>query len=415
MPPVAQQAAAPAAGSLFFLPGYTQWTEQDDNNTGAVQVLSQANQSPAQSLVQFTQTDVVFWWEMELTITSTVTPGTSVVTTSPYFPLNFLAESRLRIQNMYDSWHPLSGIDAYIWQLIRPMRGQSDSRNNLGANPAGGPLSGGSTPGQMTTSLAQPNLDAGAGLTSASTPILMTLEIPVSCFFDLYFDLGKDGSIVAPGHRAIVSPQYMAGSARVVQPQLQYAAGSVGSLDNGPFNIGAGTGTFTGQVLHKFKKIGIYGENNPATMPPVYNWQYMREARQFSMAGRASLDLIVPTYGQILSLFVRLWDPSANTGLGAPIALSQVTKCEFRFGSGLNRFQDTPRSAQRRFLKQHGFLLPQGVIAWDLALDEYMRVTNAKALNTLTTASVLLHIEFATAQSATAYAVLGCEALTYVE
>src|SRR6184192_1590829 len=93
----------PPPGSMFGLPALTLFTEQFDNNNGAIQALSQAAQVQAISLVQFTQTDVVFWWEMELTITNTVVAGTSTVTTSPYFPFSFLGESKLRIQNMYDS------------------------------------------------------------------------------------------------------------------------------------------------------------------------------------------------------------------------------------------------------------------------------------------------------------------------
>lgn len=396
---------APPAGSMFGLPALTLYTEQFDNNNGAVQGLSQTNTVQAIQLTQFTQTDVVFWWEMELTITNTVTAGTSTVTTSPYFPFSFVGESKLRIQNMYDSWHPLDGVDGAIWQVLRPMRGQSDF-SNLGASPI---------PNWQNASLPQANLDTASAYTSASTSILYTLEIPVSLFFDVYFDLAKDGTIISPPHRAIVSPQYMAGSARIVQPQIVFNPGSAATVDNGPYNIGAGSGTFAGSTTFAFKRVGVYGNNNPATMPTVYNWQYMREARQYSLSGRAQVDILVPTYGQILSIFVRLFDPSAAGGLGAPININTITKAQVKFGSGLLRYDDTARSAQRRIMKQANILLPQGVLAWDLALDNYNRVSNAGALNTLTTASVLVHLEFTSALSATAYAVMGVEALTYVE
>ena len=395
----------PAPGSMFGLPALTLYTEQFDNNNGAVTALTQANSVNALTLGQFTQTDVVFWWELELTITNTVTPGTSTITTSQYFPFSFLGESKLRIQNMYDSWHPLDGIDAFIWQILRPMRGNTDF-SNLGASPISG---------FQNSSLPQANLDTASGYTSASTSILFTLEIPVSIYFDVYFDLAKDGTIISPPHKAIVSPQYMAGSARVVQPALVYNPGSAATLDQGPYNIGTGTGTFAGSVTHVFKRVGIYGSNNPSVMPTVYNWQYLREAKQFSLAGRTTADILVPTYGQVLLLFVRLFDPAANGGLGAPISVANVTKCQLKFGSGLLRFDDTPRSAQRRIMKQANVLLPQGVLAWDLAMDNYGRVSNAGAMNTLTTASVLVHLEFTSALSASAYAVLGVEALTYVE
>lgn len=396
---------APAPGSMYGLPGLTLYTEQADNNAGAVQALSQVNAVKAISLLPFTQTDVVFWWEMELSITNTLTPGTSTITTSPYFPFSFLSESKLRIQNMYDSWHPLNGIDAMIWQLVRPMRGTLDA-NNAGANPL---------PNFQGNAIAQANLDTSAGYTPVSPQILFTLEIPVSVHLDVYFDLAKDGTILSAPHRGIVSPQYMAGSARIVSPDIGLAAGSAPTVDQGSFNIGNGTGTFAGQAAFAFKKVGIYGSNNPPSMPTVYNWQYSREARQNSISGRTVADLIIPTYGQILSIFVRMFDPSGAAGLGAPIQLSALTKCQLKFGSGLLRFDDTPRSMQRRFMKQHNFLLPQGVLLWDLAVDNYARVTNAGALNTLTTASVLVHLEFSAPVSPTAYAVVGVESLNFVE
>lgn len=395
----------PPPGSLFGLPGATLLTEQFDSNNGAITVLTQANQVNASTLTQFTQTDVVFWWELELTITNTVTPGTSTVTTSQYFPFSFIGESKLQIQNMYASWHPLDGIDSFVWQLLRPMRGNTDF-SNLGASPI---------PNYQNSSLAQANLDTASGYTSASTSISFTLEIPVSIYFDVYFDLGKDGTIISQPHKAIVSPQYMAGSARVVQPQLVYNPGSAATLDSGPYNIGTGTGTFSGSVNQVFKKVGVYGSNAAAVMPTVYNWQYMREAKQFGAGGLTKMDILVPTYGQILLLFIRMFDPSANGGLGAPINIANLTKCQVKFGSGLLRFDDTPRSAQRRIMKQANVLLPQGVLAWDLAMDNYGRVSNAGNLNTLTTASVLVHLEWSSPLSASSYVVLGTEALTYVE
>jgi hypothetical protein len=50
-----------------------------------------------------------------------------------------------------------------------------------------------------------------------------------------------------------------------------------------------------------------------------------------------------------------------------------------------------------------------------MGLDDYGRITNANALNTLTTAGVNVHLEFGSALSATAYVVVGVEALSYVE
>jgi hypothetical protein len=58
---------------------------------------------------------------------------------------------------------------------------------------------------------------------------------------------------------------------------------------------------------------------------------------------------------------------------------------------------------------------PPGVLAWDLAIDDQGRLTNRRALNTLTTAGVNIHTEYVAALSATAYVNIGVEYLAYVE
>lgn len=407
--PAPQQ--APPPGSRYGLPGLTLYTEQTDNNNGVVVNLSQAQQQQFQGLQQFKQTDVVFFWEFEFSWTNTVTNGTSTVTTSPYFPFSIIGESNLKIQNMYSTWHPLNGIDAYIWQLIRPMRPYQDYPVMADANPANA-AAGDRLANQ--TGAVQANLNGALGITSATAAITFTLEVPASVQFDIYYDLSVDGQVLAAPHRAIVSPQYMAGSSRVILPQILVNPTSSPTIDNAPYNVGAGTGTAVGSLSLLTRRVGVYSNNDPSTLPVVYNWQYLREASVQSLAGVARKDLVVPEYGQILSLFVRLFDPAANGGLGQAVALSAVTKCQVQFGSGLLRFDDTPKSMQRRFLKQHGVLLPEGVMVWDMATDEFGRTTNAECLNTLTTAGVLVHLEFTGAQSASAYAVLGIEALTFV-
>lgn len=412
--PAQQTAAAPAPGQYFGVPGLTQWTEQTENNNGLVANLSQTAGAPVQGILPFKQVDVVFWWEMVVTWTNTVTPGTQTINTSPYFPYNVLGESRLKIQNQFDSWHIFSGIDAAIFQLIRPMRPGTDSRENLGANPAGAWSTNG---GWENANIPQANLDATPGATSSTGTINFSLEIPGSLRFDSYWDLAEDGTILSPPGPAWVSPQFMAGTARQVAPILATPAILGSSLDSSPF-VANGTNTTpataSGNLSFGFRRVGIYSSNNQAAMPVVRHWQYLRDVSNFSLSGVSRKDLIVPTVGQILALFVRLWDPAANGGLGAPININTVTKCQVQFGSGLLRFDDTPRDAQRRFVRQHGVLLPQGVLAWDLAIDELGKISNARALNTLNTAGVQVHLEFSGALSTTAYAVLGVEALTYV-
>lgn len=413
MPATAAAPAQPQAGSLYGVPGLTLLTEQPDQNDGINTVLSSSQNVNVIGLQQFNQVDIVYWWELQVSTTMAFAVGGGAATVSAYAPWNMIGESRLRIQNQYSNWHPLSGIDAMIWQLIRPMR-QTDQRNNMGYNAAGQWDTTTANSGTALPAGAATALDVGPRFTTASTSVIFTLEVPASLHMDMYFDLAADGTVMAPPHRAIVSPQYMAGAARSIMPSISLNAGIGSGLDTAPIQVTGGAPTFTGNTTLGVRRVGCYSSNNVAALPVVYNWQYGRDATQFTLAGRQQTDIQIPTYGQIMSLFLRLWDPAANSGKGAPIALSNVTKCELRFGSGLQRFQDTPRAVEHRFLAQHGFRLPAGVLCWDLGLDEFGRVSNAYALNTLTTSGVLIHLEFSAAQSSTAYAVLGAEFLNYV-
>lgn len=403
------------AGALFGTPGYTQRTEQRDNNDGMVVNLSQTAQADMVSAgaSNFKQTDVVFWWEFDLAITNTVTAGTSTITTSPYFPWNFIQRSRLSIQNMFNPLDVVSGIDILIFQLLRPMRVQEMNLNNMYASPPGS---------WDAAALPQANLVTSTNYTSTSTAINLSFEIPASIEFDIYYHLDKYGNFVqgvAQPQRAIVSPVYMAGSARYVQPQFTYAQGTVGNVDNGPYNIGTGTGTFAGSVKHAIRRVGIYGSNDPRVMPPVMNpWQYRRMSTNYGIGGKSVIDIPIQAVsqpGQILILFFRFWDPLANGGLGAPINITNWTKCQLQYGSGLLRFDDTPLQMQRRVLTQHNVLLPVGVLAWDLGIDDYGRVSNAGAMNTLTTSGINAHFECNVAVSASAYVVVGVEELVVVE
>jgi hypothetical protein len=407
----APASSGPTPGSFFGVPGLTQWTDQAEANSGAVVALSQTAQTPWNTAVPFKQTDVVFWWDFGFSWTNTATAGAGqTITTSQYFPYNVISESALSIQNMYNSVHCLSGVDLAIWQLIRPMRSNTDEYNYLGANPSA--LWAGAT------AALEANQVSGNAQSSASTAINFSLEFPVSLELDFYFDILKDGTLNGQPHRAIVSPQYMAGSARILAPSLKFAAGFSANTDQGPFTTTTATSpttdtpsTYAGSITLDIIRHGVYGSNNVALMPVVYNWQYIRDAKNYGIAGKTVVDIPIPTYGQILSIFVRMYDPTA----GAAIDLTALTKAQLQYGSGLLRFDDTPMRNQRRWFKQHGCRLPVGIIVWDMGLDDYGRVTNANALNTLTTAGVNIHLEFASAVSSTAYIVVGVEALSYVD
>lgn len=416
---VTQQQQAPAPGAWFDVPGIgggTQWTDQDENTTNNVTTLVQGAPATAQGVLPMKQTDVVVDWQAFVTIAGTYTTGTSALTTSDYAPWNFIQATKLLIQNQYASIDVESGVDIYIFNLIRPWR-QTFARSNVMANPAGFPI-GGTATGFQRANLAQANLTESAQWSTATTTYNFVARIPASVTFDVYYDLTIDGQPnpqMPMPHRAIVSPQYMAGATRVVTLQVAYAAGSVTTLDNGPVNIGAGTGTFTlGSATLGIRRKAVYA-STPPVLPYAYAWQYRWQTKRFTMAGQSKVTIPIPAdAGQLLCMYVRMFDPAANGGLGAGISLANVTRIQYQYGSGLFAFDGTPQMLQADFVEKHGVLLPIGCFALDLMLDECGYRSNKRALNTLTTAGLVITIQFTGAQSASAYAVLGIESLVYV-
>jgi hypothetical protein len=121
---------------------------------------------------------------------------------------------------------------------------------------------------------------------------------------------------------------------------------------------------------------------------------------------------------QILGMFLRFWDPTLASGVGAPIAITNIQYIQLLYGGSLYRFNDTPKTMQRRIMDQHRLLLPAGVLAWDLSLDPdgSGKLTNAYALNTLVTASPTIIITWINGYTpgAGAKVVVGYHELKYV-
>lgn len=406
---MATQQATVAPGSLYGVPGITQRFEQPDTTVADVVNLNVTNQVNWNTLQNFQQTDVIHWWEVFLSWANTSVLKTGkTATLSPYAPYNLIQPVSITMQGQYKPVDLQSGIDAAIFQSYRPMRGsaQMASQPLLGANPANT---------FANAAFPQANAVATPNMTKTSNPVVMYLEFPTSLWFDQYWDLGEDGSVLSPPISAYVSPQYMSGGQRVVKPKVTYAALNPANADTGPFGSGNNSAFFTttSSVTGSWRRVGVYAQRNPAAMPPVFNWQYQRHSFQFGCAGKTQVNIPLTDFGQILSVFVRFFDPTAN----APVSITPatITRAQLLYGSNLPRFDDTIPSMQKRFLDQHGFLPPVGTLIWDTAItDTGGYVTNAKAINTLTNANVNVLVNFASALSATAYAVVGIESLVYV-
>lgn len=404
------------ASSLFGLPGITQWTEQKENLDQTVTTLASGSQTDAQFAGNFKQTDVVMQWQMEVTLAgvqySTLTNGV----TSAQFPYNFIGPFGLNFQNQFDTINMPSGFHAAILQMIRPSKWgwlQNPMEQFIAADIYS------QQPNNVTNTTFGTGTETSYAISgSANQTYKFTLDLMPGMLFNLYYDLEEDGRLyshkISP-IKAWVSPQLMSGTNRVITPRVRFNQG-VGNGDVAPFGYTASPGTLNAGATATlgFRRKAIYQPAGQNDTPPIFNWQYSRDFRRFSLSGVSSIDLPVPQIGQILSLWVVLWDPTLNTNVGGPIPIANVTEVDLVYGSGLFKYQDKVLQNQRRTLRQHGLLLPEGVLGWDMAITDDGLITNAMCLNTLTTSGCTVHIDFTGSQSSSAYCTMLIEALRYV-
>lgn len=401
---------APAVPGQYFglptwLPGLgTQFFEGLDSDEDFAVTINAATTSTVNGLSEFTQDNIVFWWSMDWTIDQTITVSTGTVTTSPHFPFNYIGNFAVSLQSQYSSVEVITGYMLLLFNLLRPQQGRSAFRGMQGANLAN--VNGAPWPSANNGS----NLISTPDPTDTDTTIYFSLDIPASMYFDRYWDVDQAGNALSPVPVvAQVSPQYMAGAARQVTPKLKMSPVAGTTLDTSPFVVTSpATATASGTLT--LRRNGVYSTNNPEVDPPIYNWQAQHIEKQYSLAGRSKKTILLDEYGQITALILNFFDPTAD----API--TTLTTAVLSYGSALQRFNDTPRSAQRRFVDQHGWIPPAGVLIWDLALDPdgSGKITNAYSLNTLVMASCTIQLTFSATLSSTAYVNVGYEMLKYV-
>lgn len=399
-----QQSQGVPVGAFFGLPGFTQPFEQYENLNGIVTPLTLAAQTPWNPPGSLQKTDIVRWWEMETIVNWTTTVTGSTI--SPEAPYNIFQALKLKLQGQYSPLEVESGFDAAFFQMYRPMRGpgQLSIQSLMGSNPAA-TYSNSTIPqtNQTTTGIV-------ANPASGSSWV-WNQEIPGGLFVDQYWDIALDGTLQANANGVVapasvfVSPQYMGGGERVVVPSFNYAAITAANADQGPL-----TGSTAGaaSVTQNLRRVGYYGSANPAELPPVFNWQYRRASKRYPIGAATKIDIPVTEYGQLLSVWVRIFDPTAGTYYN----VANITKAQLLYGSNLPRFDDDILTLQQRFLYQHGFIPPQSMVVWDMAANtssQFGIANDFRILNTLTNANTHIHLEMSPAPNATAYAVVGTE------
>jgi len=420
--PQAEAATVPV-GALYGLPGFTERFEQYENLNGVVTAGQASAQTPFAPPASFQKTDIVFFWELETYWSQALTFSAGTIAYSPEAPYNLLQGPKLKLQGQYSPVECDSGFHMALWQFMRPSRGrgQRNVQDLMNTNPV--PSSGFANPGIPQANLCGAVLPATMTSPYSLTNYPFVLEIPAGLFLDEYWDLAIDGSllpnaagVVAPS-AAFVSPQYMGGGERVVVPQFNFAAVVAPTYDQGPI---AATGALTATVQTQSttisaRRTGVFASENPAELPPVFNWQYRRATKRYPIGAASKVDIPLTEYGQVLSTYVTIFDPALGTNnVGGFYNIANMTKCQLLYGSNLPRFDDDPAMMQNRFIEQHGFLPPQGTVIYDLAATGFNdNISNARALNTLTNSNTHFHLEM-TAPGAAAYAEVGVELLVPV-
>lgn len=417
-----QQSAQIVPGALYGVPGLTNPVEQFDSTESLVTAGSGSNQVPVNGISPLEQTDVVLGWELFTTYSIADVPDAGsgqTIAISPFAPFTIFGPCKLSLQNQYAPIDVLSGRDLGIFQSYRPRYQRTDRRNANLASPVLGAAYGSGVWAEAAL-LEAANVWSTTYITAGTT---FVMRLPASIEFDYYYPLDIQGNVVGNPGRAIVSPQYMGGTTRIVTPQLTLASG-LGGGDISPFTTT--TLTAGGDTASTFpegigtsisiRRNAIYSANNPQVLPPVQPWQYALHTWQFPIGSQSKVNIPVPNdVGQILSIWVLLWDPAAASGAGAAIAMSAVSTCQLKYGSGLFRFDDTPATMQARWIQQHQALPPAGFIGWDCALNPDGRLmNNGGVLNTLTTNAINVALALSSPGSSSTYAVVGTEALQYV-
>ena len=416
-------APAVAAGAQFDVPGVpnsTQFFDQYEDTVDLGFTPSVSNSKQILNIANMRRTDVVFSWQYNFSFTDVAyTEGGGVATASDYFPYNLIGSVELQMANQYAPISVESGIDWYIFNQVRPVRKTAASQATINySNPLGDGVGAPHT-GYLYSGTPQANLVAPAQLTAvptAATTINLVLDLPGSVFFDEYYSLDPTGNLLGAAPDAIVSPQYMAGVARLVAPTIKTNSLLGSTLDEAPVVVVGGTGVTaaaTGSL--SIRRRGCYNNSNAATLPPLYPWQYQQQTTRLSINGTSKVSVQVPdNAGQVTFMYLRLYDPSANSGIGGAIDASALSRITVLYGSGLTWFDGTPLELQALWLQTHNFLLPNGVYPIELGIDELGTFSNKRALNTLTTGGISWVLQFNSPTSSTAYAVLGIESLTYV-
>jgi hypothetical protein len=224
---------------------------------------------------------------------------------------------------------------------------------------------------------------------SATAAYDFNLHVYPALYFDRFYDLSTDGKMLR-FDQTYVSPFLMSSTGRNVIPVITLNSAFATQGDLGPLVIGGtqttpATWTDTGSQI-RFRRRGWRQPVNAALMPPLFNWAHQWFVQRNSL-NTSRVQIPIPVEGQLLCIILRMWDNTTKL----PIPLTNLNNLKLTYGSGLNKFYDTPVDHQDRIFRQHGLRLTSGLAIWDMYCDSK---TNLHGINTYNTASPLISLDF---------------------
>lgn len=381
---------APLPGSLYGTPGQTLEIYQEEDTYGLGFTPSQGSQTNINGIQPMSKTDVVAYWDMQLKMDIT-NGGTTTPTVSPYAPYSLVGPTTFKTQNQVTFIDIVNGVDLYTANVIHPPF----------------PIRSINTPYTLPASV-QNTIPGQAQATSAGYTGTTSLRIPAALWFENYLDISlANGAIMAPGHPAIVSPQYMSGTKTL---KLAVATNPlIGSDFQSGLFYGGTAPTSSGTGVLDLYRVG-WLQTPPPYLPLVYGVQRNIVSQSFSIGSATSPKIPIPEIGQIGWIGLRVHDPNSMTNSLTP----PINTLKLKVAGGVYRFTDTPATNTARLLSQHGTGLPQGTLGWDLWIDHHGRRTNQNGIDTIHTAAPTIELQMGTALSSEAEIIVTYDALSWV-
>lgn len=370
-------------GQFLEYPGSLERFEEPDTNDSVPAVPLGINPVTV-NLVALTGSDMLETIEVYFDFKGTLNAFTGTLSLSPFFPYNFIQNLRVPYQS---GSLTMGSMDGHLWWLTnilrtnnRPHQADPYIQQKPILDTAYSPVA------NLVSSAAY-----AAPVASATPAYSFNLHVYPALYFDRFYDMSTDGKMLR-FDQTFVSPFLMSSTGRNVIPAITLNPAFSTTNDNGPLVIGGtqttpATWTDTGSKV-RFRRRGWRQPVNAALMPPLFNWAHQWFVQR-NQLGTTRVQIPIPVEGQLLCVVLRMIDGTTKL----PIPLGNLTNLKLTYGSGLNKFYDTPQDHQDRIFRQHGFRATEGVAIWDMYADT---MSNLEGVNTYTTASPIIHLDFGT-------------------